>query len=334
MVPGVLQLLFTNYWNQAASGIGMMATNLMPVAYGLLAITFLMGVYESFVSGPSLKQLSIVVLKYALASGIVAHWPTFMNDVVQASTAIGSTILNGNSDIFQQWQTNISQAYTSANLPDLLGFGLSALGVGIVQVLIIFVASALFYVCLKLLAFFFVLWGAVLYCLGPFMVALAPSGITGDYTRTYIKGLVEWSMWPVIYCLFVSLMTYINLGSTGTILNGGVTGTLAISDAQLLAVTSLVFGICLLIIPFIAHFIIGANFSKAFGAAVGMLSMASGNVNALLGAGASSGGGSQLGGSRSGGDSGGIGGIGGGGSRPYVGAGMGNMPPTPSAIST
>lgn len=336
MFPG-LNFFFLTAWNNTVGGLNGMVGGLQGIAYALLAITFLMGVYEAFVGGPSFRQLGIVVLKYAIASGIVASWSTFITDVVSAGAHIGTAILGGGQDTFLQLSNQYGQLLAdqmsatggSGVIGDILRT-LSNGVVGTVELALFSIAMIWFQLAMQILTTCFCLWGGVLFCIGPLLIALAPSGLTGSYTRTYVKNLAEWAMWPAIYAIFADLMVNLNMGTVSQILSGttngnpvGGFGTAATGALNLLELTvaALVCGLCMVAVPLIAHIIIGGNFSQLFGTMVGLGTKTMG-VMSMAGGGAKGGGdggGDGGGGSRNDDDrpGGGGGSIGGGGSRSY-----------------
>ena len=69
-----------------------MLGTLQTMSYSILAITLLMGVYESFLSDGSLRQLGVTFLKFGAAAAIVANWNSFVTDVVGVGTTSGPIV--------------------------------------------------------------------------------------------------------------------------------------------------------------------------------------------------------------------------------------------------
>lgn len=292
MFPG-LNFFFLTAWNNTIGGLNGMVGGLQGIAYALLAITFLMGVYEAFIGGPSFRQLGVVVLKYAIASGIVASWSTFITDVVAAGAHIGTAILGGGQDTFSQLSTQYGQLLAdqmgaTGGIGDILRT-LSNGVVGTVELGLFGIALIWFQVAMQILTTCFCLWGGVLFCIGPLLIALAPSGITGGYTRTYAKNLAEWAMWPAIYAIFADLMVNLNMGTVNQILSGttngtpvgglGATAATGALNFLELTVAAIVCGLCMVAVPLLAHIVIGGSFSQAFGTMVGLAGKAMGMVS-------------------------------------------------------
>ena len=160
-----LNFFFVTSWNNTVGGLNGIVGGLQGIAYALLAITFLMGFYEAFVAGPSFRQLGMVVLKYAIASGIIASWPTFISDVVAAGTHIGSIIAGGTGqDTFAQLATQFSQILsdqingTGGGWGDILKV-LSTGTVETVEIALFVLAWVWYWVAMMILATCFCLMG-------------------------------------------------------------------------------------------------------------------------------------------------------------------------------
>ena len=147
-------------------------------------------------------------------------------------------------------------------------------------------------------------------------------------------------MWPALYAMFCTLMVAIGMGNVSAVLgqsNGlpaGI-GDPATNNSITLVLTSLLYGICIIIIPFIAHYVIGGSFA---GVAAGVVATAkAGAVIATGGAsGAAMGAGGAGGGASGGGGSSGGGVIGGGGSVSVPQSGEGSstsLPPSRTPAS-
>jgi hypothetical protein len=97
-------------------------------------------------------------------------------------------------------------------------------------------------------------------------IALGPSGMVSDITKKYCRSLAEWAMWPALYAMFCTLMVAIQMGNVSAVLgqsNGlpaGI-GDPATNNSITLVLTSLLYGVCIIIIPFIAHYVIGGSFA-------------------------------------------------------------------------
>ena len=332
----VMNFFFTSTWAQAQGGLSGLIPTLQTISYSILAITLLLGVYESFLSGGSVRQLGVTFLKFGVAAALIGNWNAFMTDVVNVGTTFATAFLGANGDLLKQWVTDMNVTITGTSLTSLLENGVSAAAMGAIMVLIIMIAAILFLLCMKLLTLCFVFWGGVLYCMGPLLVALGPSGMVSDITKKYCRSLAEWAMWPALYAMFCTLMVAIQMGNVSAVLgqsNGlpaGI-GDPATNNSITLVLTSLLYGVCIIIIPFIAHYIIGGSFA---GVAAGIATaIKAGAAIATVGASApamAAGGGAGGGAGGAGGGS--VGGVSGGGgsvSVPQSGEGSStSLPPS------
>jgi hypothetical protein len=330
----VMQFFFTTAWATSQGVLNGLLGPIQAMAYAILVVTLLMGVYESFLAGGSLRQLAVTLVKFGVAAALIAQWGTFIGDVVQAGTTLASNFLNGNVDMLVHWLIDLNNTMTNTNLTTLLASGLSSLAMGLVMLSIIILSTVLFISCMKILTICFVFWGGVLFCVGPFMVALAPSGVVSSHARSYFRSLAEWAMWPMLYAMFVTLMNAAGMGTVSAVLGQasiitpGSGADQSTNNAVTLAVSSLLYGVCIILIPFIAHYVVGGSF---VGVAAGVAAAVKSGVGlATGGGGGEAAGGSKVGGSGSvsvGGGSGGGTGGGGGLAPPALSP---SMPPPPS----
>jgi hypothetical protein len=265
---------FTAVWTNLQGTLAGLNGTLSAIAYSILVVTFLLGVYEAFLAGASLRAFAIVIIKFAVASGIIANWGAFFTDVTGFGTMIGQSLLvNGQTDMFQAWWTQMQSMFTSSNSwPSLmLSFGMTAiysilaLAIAVVSVMVMAVSHLL-------LGIFYAFWGGVLYILGPLLVALAPSGLVSEMTGAYAKKLAEWALWPTLYAILIVLMQAANMSSLTAVAQGAtdttfsVGGTIpnpSLETALSASIYCLLYGIIMLALPFVAHFVIGGNFAGA-----------------------------------------------------------------------
>ena len=309
---------------------------LQTISYSILAITLLLGVYESFLSGGSVRQLGVTFLKFGVAAAIIGNWNAFMTDVVNVGTTFATAFLGANGDLLKKWVADMNVTITGTSLTSLLENGVSAAAMGAIMVLIIMIAAIhvplVYEVAYPMLC---VLGrGSVLH--GPTTHSTRPKWDVSDITKKYCRSLAEWAMWPALYAMFCTLMVAIQMGNVSAVLgqsNGlpaGI-GDPATNNSITLVLTSLLYGVCIIIIPFIAHYIIGGSFA---GVAAGIATaikagaaIATGGASApAMAAGGGAGGGA---GGAGGGSVGGVSGGGGSVSVPQSGEGSStSLPPS------
>src|SRR5439155_17740680 len=102
--------------------------------------------------------------------------------------------------------------------------------------------------------FFYSLYGAVLYVLGPVVIALLPSFGVGSMSRVYIINVLTFHFWGVIYSILGALITAVNLSTVQQILNSGgfINGFVGLEQSLLLVVASVFYCLSVAVIPFLA----------------------------------------------------------------------------------
>jgi hypothetical protein len=209
--------------------------------------------------------------------------------------------------------------------------------------LLLVVAYALFGLAMIVFCFFYTLYGAVLYVLGPLVLAFLPIAGANQVAKSYTVNFMIWNAWGILYAAFGALMTAIHVNRVSDVLSNGFVGFLrGVPDSILLGIVSIFYALAIALIPLIASKIISGDvgataFSLVRSAAL-VVSTAITAGAALAGAaaagsGAAGGGGGA--GATAGGGAGASGGSGSGG-----GSGVGSAtapsspPPTPPPIPT
>lgn len=310
------------FWGQALQSAfnGLNASNLIgvlsSVAYGILLMSFLWGVYESFLQGGDVRGLCVSLLKYAVITLVIQNWPQVFQDGVNGFGAIASAIIQNsvNQDLVSSWTQQLQTYYATQSATGLTN-GLealwhvgSSLGTALINLLLMVVALVIWPISIEVFAFLYCLWGAVLYSIGPLVLALMPSTGFSRITKNYIQSVLIWNMWVVLMAVFWAMLWAMNLTSISTLLNtDGLLGYLEGVDASLLvSISTLLLSICSLLIPFVARHILHGEFGAVGGALMLLTRKISAIGAAALSAGAGaiaaaeSGGASSLGGMVSG----------------------------------
>ena len=312
---------YDSFFNQALTALGTTAlTSVQAVSYMILAITFLLSVYEAFARGGDTRQLMIGFLKYVVAAVAIQNWSTVFNDIHTGAESIAWAITS--HDYVSLWQANYANFLQ--NNEGSAAAGIASLPANLISDGTRIIVAMLFGVAVYLFDFIYAIWGCILFCLAPLLIATMPSISLAGFGKKFLTGLAEWCMWPILYAVFAAMAFGMNSADVTAIaasktFSDVVSGT---SNVYLISIMSLVVGLCLLFIPFLAHFLIGASFDGAAATFVAMSKMTGGNVAALASAG---------GGGAGGGAGGGIGG--GGGSAPGSGGGGGGSAPGDGGVA-
>jgi hypothetical protein len=113
--------------------------------------------------------------------------------------------------------------------------------------------------------------------MGPFVIALAPSSMINSLTKYYALNLGVWNAWSIIYAVFGCLITAIHGNDVNAIVAGNM-DSFGFGDAtfgaldggvEMIGLISIIYAICILLIPMVAAFILRGQFS-AVGAGLAM----------------------------------------------------------------
>jgi hypothetical protein len=254
---------FQQLLGQALAGIedtSILAT-VIGIAYAILLVGFLVGLYQAAMRGGDLQMLAVTAIKYLVVAIILANWSTVFREVNGAFNGVAQSIANGSGagDMFNRWMDQLLQQFeTTGNqsLWDLIT-GTQAGGIAAEFVLI---AYAVYACALVVFSFFYTLYGAVLFVLGPLVLALLPMAGIGQLARTYATNVMIWNAWGLLYAIFCALITAVHAGDVSAVMaQQGFLGFFhGLSSTALLGLISVFYAIALALIPLIAkRFIAG-----------------------------------------------------------------------------
>ncbi len=303
---------YEQMFNTALNGImtaGLMST-ILTVAYGILLASLLFSAYEAWTRGGDVRALGISGVKY-LALGALfmndgAVYERVFRDVLGVFNQISHTMAGvGPTDVFKAWANDIYvQGSSSTTFLNLVAGQIS----GLLSALLLLVAMIVYPVAYALFAVFYSLYGTILFVTGPLVLALMPSFGLGSLARRYAINVMIFGSWGLIYGIFCRLAIAINVHSMAALASANsFAGVLAgASQEVLLAVASILFSVCILLIPLLAKRIVEGDLG---GSMLTVLGTATTMAQSLMSAAAGLGGGA---GSISGATAGGGGGGGGG----------------------
>jgi hypothetical protein len=317
---------FQQLLNIALSGID--KTGIVPavtnVAYGILLIGFLIGLYQAVMRGGDVQALGVTAIKYLVVAIIIANWATLFRDVNNSFNSVAQFIGNtsGAGDMFLSWMDQLGQQFkgNSASIWDIItGDIAAALGT-----LLFVIAYIVYAIAIIIFCFFYALYGAVLYVLGPLVLALLPMSGVGQLGRSFATNLMLWNAWGIIYAVLGALITAIQVNQVSQVGGGGFLGFLrGPFDTLILGLVSICYALAIALIPFIAKRLISgdvgataATLLNAATTAAGIAFAGATGIGAGMGAGSASGaapgsggGGSGAGATGGGGSAGGTGGV-------------------------
>jgi hypothetical protein len=321
---------FLNTFNTALSGIsGSILPSIQTVSYLILTVAFLLGVYEAYFRQGSVRDLAVSLLKTAIAGFVVMNWGTFTNnggsysgsgvfpDVYNGFVSIASYISSSYNatDVMGNWGQQFSNFYAQNGVSAWNIFtGGTAVIAGALGYLLAFVGVIFFIIAYFIFTILYSLWGCILYSIGPLLIALMPSTSVNSMAKAYARNLAEWACWPLLYGIFSCLIVAIQKDTVNALLQSTNFSDIVSNTTSVvyLGLMSLVYAVCLLLIPFLAHYVMAADFLGVYSVGMNVGRQAAALI--LGGAGVFSAG--SFGGGASG-----MGGIGGGGSGHYSGGG-------------
>jgi len=254
---------FQQLLNTAMSGID--GTTIIPtvtnVAFAILLIGFLIGLYQAAFRGGDVQGLAVTAVKFLVVAMIVSNWATVFRDVNGSFNTVANFIGNssGAGDMFQSWMGQLQQQF--ANNPALTLWDIiTGDPAGIITVLLLIVAYVVYALAIIVFCFFYVLFGSLLYVLGPLVLALIPISGIGQLGKSYAVNLMIWNVWGILYAVFGALITAIQFNQVNNVLGNGFLGYLkGLPDSTLLGLVSIFYALAVALIPFIAKRIISGD---------------------------------------------------------------------------
>lgn len=232
------------------------------IASTILILSFLYGAYQAFAAGGDVRALGISGIKYLILGLVFASYPMIFRDVNGMFNSVAQSIISlvGGTDMFSDWMTQLQQYWSTNGTESLWSIigGVGASLSGLLDALLIIVAFIVMPIAYALFALFYSLYGSILYITGPFVLALLPANGVGQLARTYLVNMLIFQAWGLLYAIFAALAVVLNVNSVSNVLNsGGVAGFFQnASQDLLLALASILFSICIALIPFLADRII------------------------------------------------------------------------------
>ncbi len=289
---------------------GNMSSRMLPslqnVSYMLMVIALMLGVYEAYAKGGDTRQLAGTVFKYVVVAFVVGNWNTFFTDLTGGFNAIAGTIDNsfGGWDLMKDWGKQLSKNWNASGYNSIWDI-ITGSGAAVLNAIEIALAYLVFPIAVQVFTLIYIFWGAVVYAVGPLVLALAPSRMINSTAKFYMQNLIVWCCWPVVYAIFACLIAAVN-GKSITSSPFFPNSIAAAQPQVMIGLTSILYAICILLIPLIALFVLKAEFGGVGVALLGLIGTA--NQATRLASGVAGKGAGNSGGNRGGGGQGGMGG--------------------------
>ncbi len=293
---------FQQLLNQGLAGIDRTSviSTVTGIAYTVLLIGFLIGLYQAAMRGGDVQALGITAIKYLVVAIILANWSTVFREVNNSFNQVAQFIGNssGAGDMFGSWLDQLKQQFETNggfSFWDLITSSTSA----VISAVLIVIAYLVYVIAVVVFGFFYTLFGCVLYTLGPLVLALLPMAGIGQLAKSFATNVMIWNCWGILYALFGALITAIHADkiSAGGGFLGFFSGT---GNSMILGLISIFYALALILIPFIAKRIISGDVGSAAqalvrAAATALTVAVSAGAGFAAGAGASGGGGGSAG---------------------------------------
>ena len=274
---------FQQLLNQALAGIDGTAIigTVTGIAYAILLVGFLVGLYQAALRGGDVQALAVTGIKYLVVAIVLANWSAVFREVNGSFVAVAQFIdsSSGAHDMFGSWMDQLKQQYdTTGNLSfwDLV----SGTQAGMITAQLLLIAYILYAFAVAVFSFFYTLFGAVLYVLGPLVLALLPMGGIGQLAKSYATNVAIWNAWGILYATFGALMTAVQVNNVNAVLTKqGFLGYFqGLSDTLLLGLISIFYALALFLIPLIARRIIAGEVGATMFSLVRAGAFAAGNA--------------------------------------------------------
>lgn len=237
------------------------------VGNGILIATVLYQIYDVWWRDGDYHELGSVLFKAMLMATLFNNYDAVFRLVIDAFNRVADLVYTnalGGGDVAVQWLNDLGNHWHVNSIHDLWNLvsgGLAAL----ISALLIAVSYIVLPVVYVLFSFVYLIVGVVLYALGQLVLALYPSGALGSYTKSYLKNIVIWGLWPVLYALFADLLVLVNMDSVDAVLNqknvlGGFVG---LGSTLLLGLAGLVLAIAIGLIPVISYYVVHGDIGQA-----------------------------------------------------------------------
>jgi hypothetical protein len=247
---------FEQVLQTALNGIDQNVTGpVLQVAGAILILSLLYAVYEAYSNGGDVRALGVAGIKYLVLGLVFLNYQQAFRSVNGMFNGVADYIYNTNGigDVIQNWLNSVSAYVGQQGLSSFWTLVTGAIS-GLLDVLLILVGLIILPVSYTLFTLAYVMYGSILYLVGPFVLALWPSRSMGQLSRTYFVNLMIFQSWGLLYAILQVLITALQMNSVNAVLsgNGVLNAFVGSSQMVLLGAVSVLFSIAIMLIPFIA----------------------------------------------------------------------------------
>jgi hypothetical protein len=257
------------------------------IAQGILLLCALFAVYEAYSRGGDVRSLALAGVRFLVMGLVLTQYSTVFIAVNNAAANLANQI--SPNDVFATFRTEVSNWFGSlpaaGNWWKLVTGGAASLVGTIIQV----IAVIVFPITMTLFSFFYSMYGAMLYVVGPLVLALYPAFGIGQFARTYMVNLLIWNSWGILYAVMSQLLSLMSAGSLTSIFNAGTFGGAFVGASQmlLLSLSAILLSLMIALIPFLAKRVVsgdvGSTMFAALSAATTALQAVGFGLSAVIG---------------------------------------------------
>jgi hypothetical protein len=231
----------------------------LQIAGVVLILSLLWGVYEAYSNGGDVRSLGMAGVKYLVLGLVFLNYQGAFRAVNGMFNGVADGIyrLSGGLDAVQSWLNSLSQAWNSnpnwfSALWNLASGGASSIIAGLLTL----VGYLLLPITYTLFTLFYALYGAILYVVGPFVLALMPSRGLGQMGRSFFTNMMIFQCWGLLYAILQSLMSALQITNPMQFSGSFLQAFVGSSQMIVMSVASVLLSIMIALIPFIASRIV------------------------------------------------------------------------------
>jgi hypothetical protein len=267
---------FQSMFQQVYNGIS--SSSVLPavqqIAEGILLLAALFAVYEAYAKGGDARTLALAGVRYLFMGLLISQYPNVFINVNNAFANVAQAIAP--TDVWTNFRDQV-QSYLSANNGQGAWWNWVVGGVaGAFSLIFQAIAVLVFPISYAIFSFFYSMYGAVLYVVGPLVLALYPALGVGQLARTFMVNLLVWNAWGIIYAIISQLLTIMSANSLNSIFTSQSFGGAfqGASQMLLISLSSILLSIMILLIPFIAKRVVSGDVGSTMLAVVGVAAAA------------------------------------------------------------
>jgi hypothetical protein len=244
------------------------------IAEGILLLAALFAVYEAYAKGGDARHLALAGVRYLIMGLLISQYPNVFRNVNNAFASVAQAIAP--TDVWTNFRDQV-QSYFSANTGQGAWWNWVVGGVaGAFSLIFQAIAVLVFPISYAIFSFFYSMYGAVLYVIGPLVLALYPALGVGQLARTFMVNLLVWNAWGIIYAIISQLLTIMSANNLNSIFTSQSFGGAfqGASQMLLISLSSILLSIMILLIPFIAKRVVSGDVVSTMLAVVGVAAAA------------------------------------------------------------